>query len=69
MKSPVPQENVAETLFYEISSRYVAQTKAELRAYKCSELWLVCSAAMSATVIVVYYDQELWTKFWNVVIK
>ena len=69
IKSPVPQENVAETLFYEIPSRYVAQTQAELRAYKCSELWLVYSTAMSATVIVVYYDQELWNKFWSLVVE
>ena len=69
IKSPVPQENVTETLFYEIPSRYMPQTQAELRAYKCSELWLVCSTAMSATVIVVYYDQDLWNKFWSLVIE
>ena len=69
IKSPVPQENVTETLFYEIPSRYVAQTQAELRAYKCFELWLVCSTAMSATVIVVYCDQELWNRFWSLVVE
>ena len=69
MKSPVPLENIAETLFYEVPSRYVPQIQAELRAYKCTELWLLCSTALSATVLIVYYDDGLWEKLWVVAVE
>ena len=38
INSPFPQENIAETLFYEIPNRYVPQIQAEMRAYNCTEL-------------------------------
>ena len=69
MKSPVPQENIAETIFYEVPSRYVPETQAELRAYKCTELWLVSSTPVSASVISIYYDEELWNKLWGLVVE
>ena len=65
IKSPVPQDNVPETLFYEVPSRYMPQLQSELKAYSCSELWLVCSTGVSATVIVVNYDAELWDSIWK----
>ena len=37
IKSPTPQENVAETIFYEIPNRYVPQVQAEMKAYRCLE--------------------------------
>ena len=69
MKSPVPQENITETIFYEVLSRYVSQTQAEFHAYKCTELWLVCSTPVSASVISIYYDEELWNKLWGLVVE
>ena len=65
MKSPVPQENIAETIFYEVPSRYMPQTQSQLKAYNCSELWLVCSTAVSVSLIVIYFDPELWSKLWQ----
>ena len=58
IKSPTPQENVAETLFYEVPNRYFPQLQSELKAYNCTELWLLCSTAISATVIVVLFDKQ-----------
>ena len=64
-KSPVPQENVAETIFYEVPSRYMPQVQCELKAYVCEELWLICLTSVSATVIVVYFDENLWDNIWT----
>ena len=65
IKSPVPQENVAETIYYDVPARYMPQIQAEMTAYLCDELWLVCSTAISASVIVVYKDEELWNNIWE----
>ena len=67
-KSPVPQENIAETIFYDVPARYVPQVQSQLKAYLCDELWFVCSTAVSATVIVVYFDEQLWDQIWSVVV-
>ena len=67
IKSPVPQQNVPETIYYEVPTRYVPQIQAELKAYDCSELWLVCSTAVSASVIVVNYDNILWESIFKIV--
>ena len=56
IKSPTPQDNVAETLFYEVPNRYFPQLQSELKAYNCTELWLLCSTAISTTVIIVLFD-------------
>ncbi|MCG8623731.1 MAG: YqaJ viral recombinase family protein, partial [Proteobacteria bacterium] len=68
MKSPVPQENIAETIFYEVPARYVPQVQAQMKAYNCNELWLLCSTAISCSVIAVRFDEELWNNIWSVVI-
>ena len=65
IKSPFPQENIAETLFYKIPNRYVPQIQAEMRAYNCEELWLICSTANSATVLSSQFDKKIWTKLWD----
>ena len=65
IKSPFPQENIAKTLFYEIPNRYVPQIQAEMRAYNCTELWLICSTPISATVISAQFDQKIWKTLWN----
>ena len=38
IKSLTPQENVTETIFYEIPNRYVPQVQSEMKAYGCLEL-------------------------------
>ena len=68
IKSPVPQENVAETIFYGVPSRYMPQVQSQLKAYICKELWLVCSTSISASVIVVHFDQTLWESIWSVLL-
>ena len=65
IKSPVPQENIAKTIFYEVPAQYMPQLQVELTAYLACELWLVCSMAISTTVIVVNYDEALWMKTSN----
>ena len=65
IKSPTPQENVAETIFYEVPNRYVPQILSEMKAYGSEELWLVCSIAISASVITYQFDNDLWTSLWN----
>ena len=68
-KSPVLQENVAETIFYEVPNRYMPQLQSPLKAYMCEEVWLVCSTSISATTIVVYFDAELWTNIWSLLLE
>ena len=63
-KSPVPQENIVETIFYEVPPRYMSQMK----AYVCDEVWLVCSTAISATVIIVHFDENLWSDIWSLLL-
>ena len=65
IKSPTPQKNIAETLFYEVPNRYFPQLQSELKAYKCTELWLLCSTAISATVIIVLFDEHIWNRIWD----
>ena len=65
IKSPTPQENVAETLFYEIPNRYVPQVQSEMKAYGCLESWLICSTVISASVIVAHFDPDLWKSLWD----
>ena len=68
IKSPVPQENVAETIFYDVPARYMPQVQSQLKAYMCKELWLVCSTAISASVIVVHFAETLWDSIWELLL-
>ena len=68
-KSPVPQENVAETIFYEVPNRYMPQLQSQMKAYMCEEVWLICSTAVSATTIMVYFDANLWEKMWTLLLE
>ena len=65
IKSPTPQDNVAETLFYKVRNRYFPQLQSELKSYNCTELWLLCSTAISATVIIVLFDEHIWNRIWD----
>ena len=58
---------MVETIFYKVPNRYVPQVQAKLKAYMCNELWFVCSTAISASVIVVYFADKLWDLIWSVV--
>ena len=69
IKSPVPKENIAETIFYDVPAHYMLQLQAEMKAYSCNELWFVCSMAVSETVTIVWYDETLWNKAWDVLIN
>ena len=68
-KSPVPQENVAETIFYEVPNRYMPQLQSQMKAYMCDEVWLICSTSVSATTIVVYFDEDLWNNIWTLLLE
>ena len=68
-RSPVPQENVAETIFYEVPNRYMPQIQLQMKAYMCDEIWLICSTAVSATAIVVYFDEDLWNDMWSLLLE
>ena len=69
IKSPFPSDENPETVYYEVPHRHVPQILAEMKAYDCSELWLVCSIQRSCTVISVTFDQELWGKMWDLVVE
>ena len=69
IKSPTPQENVTETIFYKIPNRYVPQVQSEMKAYGCSESWLICSTAISASVIVAQFDPDLWKCLWDMTVE
>ena len=69
IKSPFPSEEVAETVYYEVPPRHVPQLLAEMKAYECNELWLVCSIKTSCTVISVTFDEELWNSMWSLVLE
>ena len=68
-KSPVPQENVAETIFYKVPNRFMPQIQSQMKAYMCDEVWLICSTAVSATAIVVYFDEDLWNDMWSLLLE
>ena len=69
VKSPFPSEDNPEIVYYEIPPRHVPQLLAEMKAYKCSELWLVCSIQRSCTVISVTLNEDLWNSIWSLVIE
>ena len=68
-KLPVPQENIAETIFYEVPPRYMPQLQSQMKAYVCDEVWLVCSTAISATVLIVHFDENLWSDIWSLFLE
>ena len=45
------------------------QLQSQLKAYMCEEVWLVCSTSISTTTIVVYFDAELWTNIWSLLLE
>ena len=69
IKSPVPKENIAEMILYNIPVCYMLQLQVEMKAYSCKELCFVCSTAVSKTVTIVWYDETLWNKAWDVLIN
>ena len=68
-KSPFLQEYVAETIFYKVPNRYMPQIQSQMKAYVCDEVWLICSTAVSATAIVVYFDKDLWNDMWSLLLE
>ena len=68
-KSSVPQENIAETIFYEVPPRYMPQLQSQMKAYVCDEVWLVCSTVISATVIIVHFDENLLSDIWSLLLE
>ena len=69
VKSPFPSEDNPELVYYEIPPRHVPQLLAEMKAYDCNELWLVCSIQRSCTLISVAFDEVLWNSIWSLVIE
>ena len=69
VKSPVPKENIAEMIFYDVPTHYMLQLQAEMKAYSCNELWFICSTAVRETVTVVRYDENLWNKASDVLVN
>ena len=56
-------------MYYEVPAKHVPQLLVEMKAYKCFKLWLVCSIKRSCSVIVVTFDDELWSLLWNLVVE
>ena len=69
IKSPFPSEDVPESVYYEVPVRHIPQLLAEMKAYNCFELWLVCSIKRSCSVIVVTFDPELWSSIWKLAME
>ena len=65
IKSPFPSNEVPETVYYDVPTHHVPQLLAEMKAYECSELWLVCSIKTSSSIIQVHFDQHLWELLWS----
>ena len=68
-KSPFPSNENPEIVYYEVPPRHVPQLLAEMKAYDCSEIWLVCSIQRSCTVISVTFDEDLWMSMWSLVLE
>ena len=68
-KSPFPSNENPEIAYYEVPPRHVPQLLAEIKAYDCSEIWLVCSIQRSCTVISVTFDEDLWMSMWSLVLE
>ena len=45
------------------------QIQSQMKAYMCDEVWLICSTAVSATAIVVYFDEDLWNDMWSLLLE
>ena len=69
IKSPFPTDENPETVYYAIPPRHVPQLLAEMRAFECNEIWLVCSIKTSCTVISVTFDEDLWNSMWLLVLE
>ena len=69
IKSPFPSDDVPESVYYKVPARHVPQLLAEMKAYNCFELWLVCSIKRSCSVIVVTFNHELWSSLWKLVVE
>ena len=69
IKSPFPSDDVPDSVYYEVPARHVPQLLAGMKAYKCFELWLVCSIKRSCSVIIVTFDDKLWSLLWNLVVE
>ena len=44
------------------------QLQSQMKAYVCDEVWLVCSTAISAMVIIVHFDENLWSDIWSLLL-
>ena len=67
IKSPFPQDEIPENVYYQVPVRHVPQILAEMEAYNSSKLWLVCSIQRSCTVISVDFDEHLWANIFSIV--
>ena len=67
IKSPFPSDEVPENVYYDVPVRHVPQLLAEMKAYECSELWLVCSMKRSCSINRVHFDEHLWESLWSLV--
>ena len=58
-----------ESVYYGVPARHVPQLLAEMKAYNCLELWLVCSIKRSCSVIVVTFAEDLWALLWKLAVE
>ena len=68
-KSPFPSDENPKIVYYKVPPRHVPQLLVEMKAYNCSEIWLVCSIRRSCTVISVTFDEDLWMSMWPLVLE
>ena len=60
-----PSDDFPKFPNYKLPIRHVTQCLCELVAYKADELWLISFTMYSVTLIIVYFNQELWDKLFE----
>ena len=56
-----PSDEMPEFPNYEVPIYHIPQLLCKLVAYKANELWLISFTLYSVTLIVVYFDEVLWS--------
>ena len=66
VKSPFPDPNNPENVYYDIHPRNVPQVEAEIIVLETDELWLLCGGQQSVVAMRQILDENLWAKLLSV---
>ena len=65
-KSPFPQEHLPEEPYYKVPARHIPQLLCDMFYFSSDEIWLICVTRKSVTVIIIYFDEDLFNKLLHI---